>query len=377
MPMDAGLKQRLIGAAVLVALAVIFLPMLVKEPAPDSGVSDLSMRVPDAPDRGYRTVDLPLVVPAPAPEGGVLAPQPLADGQLPTVDTATAPREAQGQPLDEDLAGEGMQDHPDAAELASARPEPAAPAASAAAPAKTPTPVQAQTPVPPPAQAAQTPPAPARPLPAATAGGDYVVHFGAFGSERDAQLIVRQLAQSGLTAYSEPFPLEGRPAQRVRLGPFASREAAEAVRVRAAQVRGDVTPRVLALDAAPSQPARPAATRPAAETPAPARPATAAATRPAEATATPASPPAQAPSAAAGTGFAVQLGAFGNAEEAARLRDRLRGLGIVAFTDTVDTDRGRLTRVKAGPVPGRDEAERLRAQVRSKTGIDGMVRAQP
>src|SRR5690606_1804425 len=38
--MDAGLKQRLIGAAVLVALAVIFLPMLVKGPAPDSGVSD-------------------------------------------------------------------------------------------------------------------------------------------------------------------------------------------------------------------------------------------------------------------------------------------------------------------------------------------------
>ena len=90
-PMDAGLKQRLIGAAVLVALAVIFLPMLVKGPAPDSGVSDLSMRMPDAPEGGYRTVDLPLVVPADAPEGGVLGtPQPLEDGQLPTVDTATA-----------------------------------------------------------------------------------------------------------------------------------------------------------------------------------------------------------------------------------------------------------------------------------------------
>src|SRR5690606_37665559 len=38
---EPQLKQRLIGAAVLVALAVIFLPMLVKGPAPDSGVSDV------------------------------------------------------------------------------------------------------------------------------------------------------------------------------------------------------------------------------------------------------------------------------------------------------------------------------------------------
>ena len=34
--MDAPLKQRLIGAAVLVALAVIFLPMLVDGPEPPS-----------------------------------------------------------------------------------------------------------------------------------------------------------------------------------------------------------------------------------------------------------------------------------------------------------------------------------------------------
>ena len=42
---------------------------------------------------------------------------------------------------------------------------------------------------------------------------------------------MRQLSQAGLSAYSEPFTLNGRPAQRVRLGPFASREAAEAARV--------------------------------------------------------------------------------------------------------------------------------------------------
>ena len=73
----------------------------------------------------------------------------------------------------------------------------------------------------------------------------------------------------------------------------------------------------------------------------------------------------------------MQVGAFSNETEATRLRDRLRGMGINAFTDTVATDRGRLTRVKAGPVPGRDDAERLKAQVKSNTGLDGIVRAHP
>ncbi|RXE43711.1 sporulation protein, partial [Xanthomonas perforans] len=41
--MDTALKQRLIGAIVLVALAVIFLPMLVKGPAPSSGVADVPL----------------------------------------------------------------------------------------------------------------------------------------------------------------------------------------------------------------------------------------------------------------------------------------------------------------------------------------------
>ena len=65
--MDSRLKQRLVGAAVLVALAVIFLPMLVQGPAPDSGVSDVPLSMPDAPRGDYETRDLPLVRPATRP----------------------------------------------------------------------------------------------------------------------------------------------------------------------------------------------------------------------------------------------------------------------------------------------------------------------
>lgn len=334
--MDAGLKQRLIGAAVLVALAVIFLPMLVKGPAPDSGVSNLPMRVPEAPDGDYKTVDLPLVVPpGDAPEGGVLGvPEPAEGDALPTVDTANAPPAAQPKPATTAPAD----DAPPAS-----RPEPM--------------------------------------LPPTAGGGDYAVHFGSFANERDAQLIVRQLDGAGLTAYREAYTLNGKPAQRVRLGPYASRAEAETVRVRAAQVRNDVSPRVVALDA-PQAPAAstPAATPSVASTVAASTQAPKPAATPAKPVETPrpaTQPPAAAAPATAGVGFAVQVGAFGNAAEATRLRDRLRDLGITAFTDTVATDKGRLTRVKAGPVSSRAEADRLKAQVKAKAGLDGIVRPHP
>jgi cell division septation protein DedD len=55
----------------------------------------------------------------------------------------------------------------------------------------------------------------------------------------------------------------------------------------------------------------------------------------------------------------------------------VRAAGMTAFTDTVQTDKGTLTRVKAGPVLSRADADQLRAQVKAKLGIDGIVRPHP
>src|SRR5690606_17711036 len=271
------LKQRLIGAAVLVALAVIFLPMLVKGPAPDSGVSDLSLDLPDRPaDAGTVTRDLPLVAPRPRPDDGALGlgarprdgGEP-ADGSLPTVDTADAR-------------------HPDAAQLAGAEPvqeqvagasEPAEAAEVAAEPAGNPEPEPEQA------------------LPATTAGGDYAVRFGSYGDRANADTVVERLKREGFPASSARAQVAGKDVWRVNIGAYASRAQAEAVRVRAAQV-GPNNATVVAVDARPAQrPAEPAPARTAATEP-PAEPA------PAPAPATPA--------AAADVGFVVQLGAFAN-----------------------------------------------------------------
>lgn len=323
--MDTALKQRLIGAIVLVALAVIFLPMLIKGPAPDSGVSDVPLDVPPAPAGQYETRELPLVAPGDAPSNGALG-----------MPAATAPAAARESPD----------------------------------------------------------PAVGQALPPASAAGNYAVSFGAYASIADADAVIARLQQSQLAGYREETTINGRTAYRVRVGPYMDRAAAESARLQAVKVRSDVNAQVIALDAATatapaaSPPAAPTAAvtepepaKPAAPAPKPAESAPAApkpaATQPVAAAPKPAEAPTAAAPAAASVGFAVQLGAFSNAADANALRDRVRGGGFSAFVEQVSTDKGTLNRVRVGPVASRADAERLKAQVAVKFGIDGMVRPHP
>jgi cell division septation protein DedD len=326
--MDPGMKQRLIGAAVLVALAVIFLPMLGLGPAPDSGVSDVPLSMPDAPAGNYETRDLPLVTPGTAPDGGALGmsstPPPADGAPLPAVETANpvaAPSSSIAVPL-----GDGG--------ATKAEPLPAASGEM---------------------------------FPAPTAGGDYAVHFGSFSSSAAADKVVGSLRASQLPGYREQGLVDGKPVWRVRIGPYASRADAEAARLRAAHVRDDVGARVIALDADVAKPdvAKPAPATAAAPLPVAAKPAAAA------------PKPASPVPAAASTGFAVQLAAFSKPADATALRDRVRAAGFSAFTESVTTDKGSLTRVRVGPVATRAEADALKVQVKAKVGVDGIVRPHP
>jgi cell division septation protein DedD len=334
--MDSRLKQRLIGAAVLVALAVIFLPMLVQGPAPDSGVSNVPLSMPDAPRGAYETRDLPLVTPGDAPDGGAvgMASNPAGVAASPATNVPPV------NPTSDDV------------------PAGATPLGAPAADDKPATPAAASNP----ASAGK-----GDMFPPATAGGDYAVSFGTYGTTAAADAVVGSLRASQLPGYRESAAVNGKPAWRVRIGPYASRAQAEAARLRAAHVRDDVGARVVVLDA--QTPATPAASTPA----------TASASTAAKPTAVaaPPPPPPAATSAAASVGFAVQLAAFSKPADASALRDRLRAAGFNAFVESVSTDRGTLTRVRAGPVQSRAEADQLRAQIKSKLGLDGVVRPHP
>lgn len=344
--MDTALKQRLIGAVVLVALAVIFLPMLIKGPAPDSGVSDVPLDVPATPGGQYETRELPLVTPGNAPAGGVV----------------------------------GMEDAPAAAPASASEAVPLGTAPAAAAGTM---------------------------LPASTAGGNYAVNFGAYATPADADAVIARLKQSSLPAFREPANINGKTAYRVRIGPYAERADAEAVRLQAAQVRSDVKAQVVTLDAPaaaststsvplaaaappavttqalPSEPAKPTQAPPT-TTPKPVATAPKPSTttsKPSTTTPKPAEPvakPVESPKpAASNVGFAVQLGAFSQAADANALRDKLRAGGFSAFVEQVKTDKGTLSRVRVGPVASRADADKLKAQVAAKVGINGMVRPHP
>lgn len=344
--MDTGLKQRLIGAAVLVALAVIFLPMLVKGPAPDSGVTDVSIKMPKGPDGELETRELPLVMPGDVPKGGAVGMD-----STPIDRPATTPAPSGTAATDPALA------------------DPNAPVAST------------------------DPNAPASPaLPPSVAGGDYAVHFGAYASQKGADTVVALAKAAQLPAYSEAATVNGKSAFRVRIGPYATRAEAESVRLKALEVRSDVPVKVVVLDAEPAavaaapapppaaavEPPKPATPKPVETRPVEPKPVAAKPVEPKPAAPKPPAPkPVAAPPAAAKVGFAVQVGAFSDAAEAGALRERLRAAGFSAFTETVNTDKGKLTRVRAGPVIDRAAADQLKSQIQAKVGVDGIVRPHP
>jgi cell division septation protein DedD len=81
--MEAPLKQRLIGAIVLAALALIFVPMLLKSPdVKDPDSADVPLQIPDEADSdGIKTIEIPLdgstpIVTAPKPAAAPVSAMP-------------------------------------------------------------------------------------------------------------------------------------------------------------------------------------------------------------------------------------------------------------------------------------------------------------
>jgi len=336
--MDSSLKQRLIGAAVLGALAVIFLPMLLQGPdVKEPDAAEVPIDMPAAPGQKFETREIPLSVPdANAPDGGVLG---MPAGAQPT-----------------DAAGDDF-----VPEIDLDAPAGATPSTTTAATA---------------ASTALTNAATAPNTTAAHAGGNYAVNIGSFANLQNANAMIDRLRAQQLPVQADKVMVDGKPSMRVRVGPYADRATAEVARVRSEAVAGG-TPKVVTLDAV-AVAAKPA---PAAAKPVPASvQATGASTKPAAATAVPPMPasatPAK-PAAPSPTGYAVQLAAFANEKEALALRDKARAAGFVSFVQRVDVTGGVRFRVRLGPENDRAIAEKVRDSAAQKLGITGNVVRHP
>jgi DedD protein len=313
------LNTRLLGAAVLVALAVLFVPMMFSSKSPSTSTTtdqSVSLAIPPAPDRDLQTKTMSLTG-QPSPASSV-APAttaaPNASG-MSTVNTSAQPA------------------------ASSSAPAIATPAQPAIPTPQTKTVAVATRPAIAPPATVTPPSAPALP-PATAARGIYSVNLSAYAPDGASRLMQR-VRGMGYPVRSEPIQRAGKTLTLVSAGPFETRAAAEAARLKIVQT-------------VPGIPARleSGATTPQGDVPAP----VVAAGRPARAGA-----------------WAVQVAAMGSQADALALRDKLRASGFDGFVDSVNAGGKQLWRVRAGPQTQRADAVSLRDQIKAKLGLDGNV----
>lgn len=189
--MDDGLKQRIIGALVLIIAAVVFLPMLLS--GQDETVT-VEIDVPPAPQMDEREIDVAAPVELPQPEQVPdLPPTPLPDPQPTPLPEPTEPP---------------------------APPEPAIALAPAPEPAVTEEQASAT------ADLVRTEPAAAAPAPS----GDWVVQLGSFSNAANAEGLRETLLTQGYNAYTQSSDIDGKSVTRVYVGPVINREGANRLR---------------------------------------------------------------------------------------------------------------------------------------------------
>ena len=379
--MDSPIKQRLIGAAVLAALAVIFLPMLLKGPdvkEPDAATVPLSM--PATPGQEFETRELPLTVPDSAPPGGVLG-----------MNSAPAHGDAgAARPADASVNANASADTSAVANANAGTQAPGSDTADSNTPGASTTAAPAPTrsvaaPVPGAASDGTAVVAPVKPVPAAAvAAGNYAVNIGAFSNTVNATALAEKLRIAGLPVSADRVTLASGPALRLRVGPYADRATAEAARLRAERIAGGAT-KVIVLDA--TLPDAAAATKATTSTlSSSTKPTTAslpASTKPAGSTLSASPKPATTDAggtnkpATASAGFAVQLSAPSVEADALALRDRARAQGFSSFVQRIESESGVRFRVRVGPVADRSAAESLRDSVNAKLGSKGIIVANP
>ncbi len=325
--MDQNLKQRLVGASVIVALAVIFVPMLF-DGKPVQGEHQVELHIPDKPDlpplekRSFR-IDEPV--------SQAREPNPPMTSSV-DMETAIEP-----EPVKTIVAAEKTH-HQRLAEQqhteASSEKEPTASAKTPVTPKKTPHSNKQPTV----ASAAKPAPQPsAKPPDSGSSAAVFRVKIGSFSQRANAEKVRGKLLLAKVpTAISKD---DSRTLFYVYSPEFTQQAQAQvyAEKVIMANRQGALglgKPAIVRLSPKDSE----AITRQTAKA------------------------------------WVVQAGSFSRLENARKLRDKLRAQGYTAFVDKASMTAQSLYRVRVGPEVKRAEAEKTRARLQKKLQIRGVIR---
>lgn len=307
--MDIALKQRLVGAVVLIALAVVVLPMLLGGRPGDGETEPQKIELPPQPEElDFQTRRYPLGEARKVPQetadesttGAIPLPQPLPEPDAQPDPRAVAHVEIESRQVEDALAAGGSQEPSgDAVD-----PE----GGDAAAPIT---------------------------APQAPSGGRYVVQVASFGSIANANRLAESLQGQGYGVLSDTVSSDVGTLHRVRVGPYPTEAEANAAVARLRQQVSDVKPRV--VDLKPDLTAQ---------------------------VTTPSDPLVR---------WVVQLGSFSSVANADNLVESVRAEGLSAYREAVSSAGSTIYRVRVGPFVEREEAIRVGGQIRERLSVDGVV----
>lgn len=320
--MDKALKQRLVGASVLIALAVIVLPMLLSGRPQGSSQQSQKIDLPPRPDElSFETRRFPIDTPqgTPAPEAKrddepVNLPPPLASAEQ-----VTQP-ETQVEQVTENKSN-GLT-------VAAARVNEELTAPSDQETSIPDSSIDGSPAVDQIASAVQ-------PVVSSSSSGRYVVQVASFGSAENASRLMTTLQTKNLPVLMDTIESELGKLNRVRVGPFANESDASTVSQQIGKEIEGVRPRV--VDLQPEQ--------------------TADAVVAADAL----------------VRWVVQAGSFAEPSNAETLVQQLRKDGLSAYSETLSTSSSSIHRVRIGPFLERDEAMRTKQLLADNLSIDGVV----
>lgn len=325
--MDIALKQRLVGAVVLIALAVVVLPMLLGG-RPEEGAQEAqTIELPPQPaELDFQTRRYPigeaLEVPAreaeadPSAAAPVTLPHPSPQAAPANgADSSSDPGSDPGAVTHVELAPREFED---ALEAGAEAPAPAAPDTVAEAATET--------------QAA----AERAPTPATVPGsGRYAVQVASFGSVSNAKRLADTLRGSGYSVLSDTVSSDVGTLHRVRVGPYPTESEANAVVAQLRERLSDVKPRVVDLE--PEKTSQ---------------------------VTSPSDPLVR---------WVVQLGSFSSAGNADTLVERVRAEGFSAYQESISSSGSTVYRVRVGPFLEREEAIRVDGLIAERLSVDGVV----
>ncbi len=320
--MDKALKQRLVGASVLIILAVIVLPMLLSGRSDTRNQESRQIELPPKPEemtfetRRFPVGDVektPPVVVARSP-GPDLAAEETSDSQVANVEPETV------LPGETDTIGDSEQNR--APELQASDDEPAT---------ITPLEISASD------EVEQSVTAEPQSTPR------YLVQVASFSTEKRANALADLLRAGDLQVVMDVVDRSGGLLYRVRVGPFAERSDADEAVTSVGLLAADLSPRVLDMnpdnglgDNQADSPELIEAGDPLLR-------------------------------------WVVQVGSFNNPANAERLVAELRLAGLAAFSEAVTTAEKTAFKVLIGPEINRQDARELARKVKAEHQLDGMV----